>query len=117
MCGFVLKYIVTPAWPVLVPSTKIFQKGLDMPNGLCKTVAAINAKGALYMKYIVWKKPQDCDGIFYLIGAGVWADRPDNAKRYTLHGARSILGRMQRQWGVELKQPKKWGFYIVGSAS
>ncbi len=68
------------------------------------------------MRYIVWKQHRDNPERFYLLGAGVWADRPDAAKLYTLHGARSVLGRMQRSWGVELEQPKRWGFYAVENA-
>jgi len=65
------------------------------------------------MQYVIWKLPRDINERFYLTGSGIWSHRECDAKHYTLHGARSLIGRMERKWGVDLKQPKEWGFYAL----
>lgn len=69
------------------------------------------------MKYVIWKLPRDGNRRVYLTGGsvtgGAWSERADLAKPYTLHGARSLLGRIQRLWGVELKRPKQFGYYMM----
>ena len=48
-----------------------------------------------------------------------WSIHAGDAALYTLHGARSVLGRLQRQWrqDLESRHPDRWGFAVENTAA
>ena len=67
------------------------------------------------MKYRIYRR-YGLDPIQYLAGSRLWTTAPAAAREYTLHGARSMQGKLERQWVVEPRHPDSWGFVAVKGA-
>jgi len=64
------------------------------------------------MQYRIFRR-YGLDPVQYLAGGKLWTTTPGAARRYTLHGAQSLKGKLERQWIVEPRHPDVWGFQSV----
>lgn len=68
------------------------------------------------MEYRIYKQ-YGGEPVEYFCGGITWTKRPELAREYTFHGARSVKGKLERRFVLEVKHPDICGITVVNGGS